>query len=114
MTGCPSKCRARGTRRSGPTCGPRPPAWTTCWGAGQRTDLLTRLASDDALEPHLRRLASHVHEMRTKDKVGTAAMLAVRLAKDLYDSENCAFSFSESSSEQEENQSSSCKTLSQS
>ena len=41
------------------------------------------------------------------------AMLAVRLAKDLYESENCAFSFSESSSEQEENQSSSCKTLSQ-
>ena len=40
------------------------------------------------------------------------AMLAVRLAKDLYESDNCAFSYSESSSEQEGNQSP-CKTLSQ-
>ncbi|CAK0884075.1 unnamed protein product [Prorocentrum cordatum] len=49
--------------------------WTDLW---TRSELLTRLASDDALELHLRRLASYVYEMRTKDKVGAAAMLAVR------------------------------------
>ncbi|CAK0898424.1 unnamed protein product, partial [Prorocentrum cordatum] len=63
--------------------------WTDLWTAATNVDyllggcrtqseLLTRLASDDALELHLRRLASYVYEMRTKDKVGAAAMLAVR------------------------------------
>ena len=47
-------------------------------GCKTQTELLTKLASDDALELHLRRLASYVYEMRTKDKVGAAAMLAVR------------------------------------
>ncbi|CAK0851604.1 unnamed protein product, partial [Prorocentrum cordatum] len=63
--------------------------WTDLWtaatnvdyllgGCATQSELLTRLASDDALELHLRRLASYVYEMRTKDKVGGAAMLAVR------------------------------------
>ncbi|CAK0872525.1 unnamed protein product [Prorocentrum cordatum] len=65
------------------------PVWTELWTAATNVDyllggcktqseLLTRLASDDALELHLRRLASYVYEMRTKDKLGAAAMLAVR------------------------------------
>ena len=63
--------------------------WTDLWtaatnvdyllgGCKSQTELLTKLASDDALELHLRRLASYVYEMRTKDKVGATAMLAVR------------------------------------
>ncbi|CAK0821636.1 unnamed protein product, partial [Prorocentrum cordatum] len=67
----------------------RATVWTDLWTAATNVDyllggcktqseLLTRLASDDALELHLRRLASYVYEMRTKDKVGAAAMLAVR------------------------------------
>ncbi|CAK0846343.1 unnamed protein product [Prorocentrum cordatum] len=67
----------------------RTPVWADLWTAATNVDyllggcktqseLLTRLASDDALELHLRRLASCVYEMRTKGKVGAAAMLAVR------------------------------------
>ena len=63
--------------------------WTDLWTAATNVDyllgscrtqaeVLTKLASDDALELHLRRLASYVYELRTKDKVGAAAMLAVR------------------------------------
>ena len=63
--------------------------WTDLWtaatnvdyllgGCRTQTEVLTKLASDDALELHLRRLASYVYELRTKDKVGAAAMLAVR------------------------------------
>ncbi|CAK0883180.1 unnamed protein product [Prorocentrum cordatum] len=54
--------------------------WTDLWtaatnvdyllgGCANQSELLTRLASDDALELHLRRLASYVYEMRTKDKL---------------------------------------------
>ncbi|CAK0903818.1 unnamed protein product, partial [Prorocentrum cordatum] len=67
----------------------RTAVWTDLWtaatnvdyllgGCATQSELLARLASDDALELHLRRLASYVYEMRTKDKVGGAAMLAVR------------------------------------
>ncbi|CAK0900846.1 unnamed protein product, partial [Prorocentrum cordatum] len=67
----------------------RAAVWTDLWTAATNVDyllggcrtqseVLTRLASDDALELHLRRLASYAYELRTKDKVGAAARLAVR------------------------------------
>ncbi|CAK0804568.1 unnamed protein product, partial [Prorocentrum cordatum] len=63
----------------------RTAVWTDLWTAAANVDyllggcraqseVLTRLASDDALELHLRRLASYVYELRTKDKAGAAAM----------------------------------------
>ena len=63
--------------------------WTDLWQnatmieyilskAENGAEAMAWLASDDTLEMLLRRLASYVYEMRTKDKTGAAAMLAVR------------------------------------
>ena len=62
--------------------------WADLWQAAVTVDfalascpdhgaVMSRLATDDVLELHLRRLASYVYEKRTRDTAGAATMLAL-------------------------------------